>query len=95
MTAYLLTLYLVHWLLPGLVLAVVMVTVAGWMPGWRGRRPLVATWRGRFFWTLALNLSLSVAGLAVLGADGKMAMYGALAAASALAQFLMWRGWQA
>ena len=95
MTASLLALHLLQLVLPAVVLALLMVVLAGWMPGWRGRRPGVGSWLARWFWTLILNLTVVLVALAVWGADGKMAMYGALVLSSALAQFLMWRGWRA
>lgn len=94
MTAYLLTLHLLHLALPAAVLALCMVALAGWMPGWRGRRPWVTSWRARWGLTFALNLTVSLAGLVWLGADGKMSTYGALVLASVLAQFVLWRGWR-
>lgn len=94
MTAYLLALHLLHLALPAAALALFMVVLAGWMPGWRGRQPLVGGWLARWCWTLALNLAVSVAALLGWGIDGKMATYGALVLASALSQFLMWRGWR-
>ena len=95
MTAYLLALHLLHLALPAAVLALLMVGLASAMPGWRGRQPLVAGWVSRWGWTLLLNLGVASAGLVGWGADGKMATYGALVLTSALAQFLMWRGWRA
>lgn len=94
MTAYLLALHLLHLALPAAVLALLMVALAGWIFGWRTRQPLVRGWLARWAWTLLINLAVAVVGLVGWGADGKMATYGALVLASALAQFLMWRGWR-
>jgi hypothetical protein len=95
MTAYLLFLHLFHWALPAAAIAVVMVTLAGWIPGWRARRARVAGWRDRCLLTLALNLSVLAGALSAWGADAKMATYGLLLTVSALAQFVFWRGWRA
>ena len=94
MTAHLLALHLLHLVLPAAALALLMVALASAMPGWRGRDPLVGGWLARWFWTWGLNLGVSVAGLVGWGADGMMVTYGALVLASALAQWLMWRGWR-
>lgn len=93
MTAYLLTLHLLHLALPAALLALGVVVMAAWLPGWRARRPAMG-WLGRWFWTFAANLAVSAAGLALWGADGKMATYGALVGVSALAQFFLWRAWR-
>jgi hypothetical protein len=93
MTAYLFSLHLLHLVLPAALLALLVVPLAGWMPGWRSRRPGLG-WLGRWCWTFAANLAVSLAGLALWGADGKMATYGALVVVSALAQLILWRGWR-
>ena len=95
MTAFLLALHLLHLTLPPVVLAALMVALAGRMPGWRGRQPWVAGWRRRWAWTFFVNLAVQLAGLGLFQADGKMATYGAMLLASALAQFVFWRGWRA
>jgi hypothetical protein len=95
MTAYLLCLHLLQLALPAAAMALFMVALAAWMPGWRRREPWIVGWRTRWLCTFLLNMMVSLAGLVGLGADGKMATYGALALISALAQFLMWRGWRA
>ncbi len=95
MTASLLALHLLQLALPAAAMALVMVVLAAGMPGWRGRRAWVASWRARWLWTFALNLAVSVAGLLALGADGRMLTYGGLVLSSALAQWVMWRGWRA
>lgn len=95
MTAYLLTLHLLHLALPAAVLALCMVILAGWMPGWRGRRPMLTSWRARWGLTFVLNLTVSLVSLVWLGADGKMNSYGALILSSVLVQFVVWRGWRA
>ena len=93
MTAYLLTLHVLELVLPAALLALLVVSLAAWLPGWGTRRPGL-TWRGRWFWTFAANLAVSLAGLAMWGADGKMATYGALVLVSALVQFFQWRAWR-
>ncbi len=95
MTAYLLTLHLAALALPAAALAALMVGLAGWMPGWRGRRPILGGWMHRWLLTFALNLLAVVAGLLGFGVDGKIATYGALVGVSALTQFVLWRGWRA
>lgn len=95
MTAYLLLLHLAQLALPAAALAVLMVSVASWMPGWRGRQAVPVGWVARVAWTFALNLAVSVAALVTWQADGKLLAYAALVVVSALAQFVFWRGWKA
>ena len=94
MTVYLFALHLFHLVLPAAVLAVLVVTLANWLPGWRGR-PAWTGWLGLCLWTFAANLAVSAAGLSGWGADGKMATYGAMVLVSALVQFVARRGWRA
>lgn len=94
MTVYHFALHLFHLVLPAAVLAVLVVMLACWLPGWRGR----AAWTGWLrpcLWTFAANLAVSAAGLSWWGADGKMATYGAMVAVSALVQFVGRRAWRA
>jgi hypothetical protein len=93
MTVYLLALHLFHLILPAAVLAVLVVTLAGWLPGWRGRGAPTG-WLGSCLWTFAANLAVSAAGLNWWGTDGKMATYGAMVIASAVVQFGVRRGWR-
>jgi hypothetical protein len=94
MTFYLLALHLFHLILPAAVLAVLMVALANWLPGWRGRAAWTG-WLAPWLWTFAANVAVSAAGLTWWGVDGKMATYGAMAVVSALVQFVGRRGWRA
>lgn len=95
MTAYLLALHLFALALPAAAVAALMVTGAGKMPGWRGRRPLLGTWWSRWWLTFGLNLAVVATGLLMSGVDGKISTYMALLLVSALTQFVLWRGWRA
>ncbi len=94
MTVYLLSLHLLHLILPAAVLALLIVTLASALPGWRGRAAWTG-WLAPWFWTFAANLAVSVAGLIGWGVDGKMATYAAMVGASALVQFVGRRAWRA
>ena len=50
-------------------------------------------WRARFLWGFVLNTLVLLAGL-LLGATGKMYVYGALVTVSALGQFVMLGLWR-
>jgi len=55
------------------------------------RRELAgAAWRALLVWSVGAGLAVLLAGLIAFGRDGRMATYGALVAATALA--LWWRG---
>lgn len=94
MTAFLLLLHLIELALPAAVLALLMVALSAWLWPVRARSAGGLGWPARLGWTFALNLLVLVAGLLWWGADGKMATYGALLVASALAQFIMGRLWR-
>lgn len=94
MTVYLFALHLFHLILPAAVLAVLVVTLAGWLLSWRGRSAR-AGWLGLCLWTFSANLAVSAAGLSWWGADGKIVTYGVMVVVSALVQFVGRRGWRA
>lgn len=72
---------------PALGVALIAASLA--KLAWRRELAPVA-WHRLVLWAAAAGLVTLVAGLLVLGRDGKMATYGALVAASALA--LWWAG---
>ena len=56
----------------------------------RALRPVA--WRSLAAWTLTACVLVSMAGLVLLGRDGRMATYGAMVLAAAVV--LGWRGWR-
>jgi hypothetical protein len=93
MTAYLLTIHLLNLLAPAVLLAGAMALIAHRLPGWRGARPWVSTWKVRFLWGLLVNL-LVLAVSMLFGSPGKIQAYAAMLLASALAHFFMLGGWR-
>ncbi len=93
MTPYLFTVHLLNLLAPAVLLSLMMAWVAPRLPGWRGARPWVATWQGRFVWGLMLNLLVLGISL-LLGSPGKMQAYAAMLVTSAVVHFFMLRGWR-
>jgi hypothetical protein len=73
---------------PAIGLALIVPTLAKLL--WRQELRRVA-WRSLALWTLAACAAVLLAGLVLLGRDGRMATYLALVLAAALT--LWWRGW--
>lgn len=94
MTAYLLLVHFLNLLAPAVWLAVVVVTVSRWLPGFSQGRPLVAGWVKQCLIGLVVNAAVLAGGLAFFGQDGKMLTYVLLVVASALCQGILLRVWQ-
>ena len=96
MTAYLLANHLLNFVAPAFFVAWLVVAVSA---RWTARRS--SGGRGRLGWwrqfalLSGVNVLVLVAGLVLFSQDGKLLTYAALALASALAQWLLLRGWKA
>jgi hypothetical protein len=95
MTAYLLTDHLLNFLAPAAVVALLLVLFS------RVFRRFLASKRpaAQSIWAQAtiifiVNVLVLAAGLVFFGNDGKMATYAALVLASAVCQWVLWRGWK-
>lgn len=84
--------HLANFFAPALVLAPLMV-LAGHM--FWGQRAQVGGWLIPFAIQLVVCCAVLLAGLALLGRDGKMASYSALVLVSASCEWLLLRGWRA
>ena len=96
MTAYLLTNHLLNFIAPALFVALCVVLAARRWPGGRSAARSSRMGWGRQFAIVALvNVLVMVAGLVFFSQDGKLLTYAAMVLASALAQWLLMRGWKA
>ena len=93
MTAYLLANHLLNFLAPAFFVAWLVVAVSSRLPGWRSRSG--PGWRQQFALVSGVNVLVQAAGLVLFSQDGKLLTYAAMALASALAQWLLMRGWKA
>jgi hypothetical protein len=80
--------HLLNFFLPALVLGVLTATLAKGL--WRGELKGVA-WSRLAVWGVLASAAASIGGLVALGRDGRMATYGAMVVACALA--LWCAGW--
>jgi hypothetical protein len=83
--------HLVNFLAPALVLAPLMV-FAGHV--FWGKRALVGGWLVPFAIQLVVGCLVLLAGLVLLGRDGKMLTYSALVLVGASCEWLVLRGWR-
>ncbi len=94
MTAYLLLVHVLNLLAPALWVAVVVVSLSRWLPGFSKGRPVVSGWVKQCLMGVSVNVAVLVGGLALFGQDGKMLTYVLLVVASALCQGILLRAWQ-
>lgn len=89
MTATNLLGHLVNFCLPAFWMAAAAVLCGGLLAPARGAR-----WPGRLACNFAVGLAVMLLGWLLLGSDGKMATWVALAAAVALSECLLRQGWK-
>ena len=96
MTAYLLANHLLNFVAPAFFVALLVVTVSSRLPGGRNRGgPARLGWRQQLALVSGVNVLVLAGGLVFFSQDGKLLTYAAMALASALAQWLLQRGWKA
>lgn len=96
MTAYLLANHLLNFVAPAIFVALLVVAVASRLPGGRNRGGSCRLgWRQQLALVSGVNVLVLAAGLVLFSQDGKLLTYAAMALASALAQWLLQRGWKA
>ena len=83
--------HLLNFVAPALALAL-GVTLGAYF--FMKKRPPALSPRTQFAINLIVNCMVLALGLLLLGRDGKMASYAAMAVACATSQWLMARGWQ-
>ncbi len=96
MTAYLLTDHLLNFIAPAAVVALLLVLLGRIFSRFLVSKSLVA----QSIWEQAaiifiVNVLVLAAGLVFFGNDGKMATYAAMVLASAICQWILFKGWKA
>ena len=96
MTAYLLTDHLLNLLAPAAFVALMLVLLARLFSRFSKKKMAAAPglW-ARIAIIFVANVAVLVAGLVLLGSDGKMATYAAMVVVAALGQWLLGRHWKA
>ena len=95
MTAYLLLDHILNFLAPAAALALLLVLLS--LPFSRflaSKKPLSQSIYAQAAIIFIVNVLVLAAGLVLFGNDGKMATYAALVLASAVCQWVLWRGWR-
>ena len=95
MTAYLLLDHILNFLAPAAALALLVVLLS--RPFSRflaSKKPLSQSIYAQAAIIFIVNVLVLAAGLVLFGNDGKMATYAALVLASAVCQWVLWRGWR-
>ncbi|MFZ2857093.1 hypothetical protein [Acidovorax sp.] len=82
----------VNFMAPAAALALMLVLGGRWI---RPKGQPMLTWRAQIALHFVVGCAVLVAGLVVLGRDGKMLTYAALALACASCQWVLVRGWRA
>ena len=95
MTAYLLANHLLNFIAPAVFMAVLLVVSSRLFAGLFGlKRPLTHSWRAQLAINFVVGVMVLVAGLVLLGRDGKMLTYLLLALAMAASQWWLIGGWK-
>ena len=96
MTAYLLTNHLLNFIAPAAGVALLLVLLSRLGFGlFRSKQPLAETWWAQTAIIFIVGVGILIAGLLLLGRDGKMMTYAALVLGSAVCQWVLVRGWKA
>ncbi|MES2945250.1 MAG: hypothetical protein V4772_20480 [Pseudomonadota bacterium] len=95
MTAYLFIVHLLNFIAPAIFVALALMLLAQFMGRFfKRKRPALHSWRAQLAIIFAVNLTVLVFGLLLFGNDAKMATYAVLVLGSALAHWVLGRGWQ-
>ena len=95
MTAYLLADHLLNFLAPALVVALLLMLFGRLVARiWRPKTPPAQSIYAQAAIIFIVNALVLAAGLVLFGNDGKMATYAAMVLASAISQWVLWRGWR-
>ena len=95
MTAYLLLDHILNFLAPAAALALLLVLLSQIFSRFlASKKPLSQSIYAQAAIIFIVNVLVLSAGLVLFGNDGKMATYAALVLASAVCQWVLWRGWQ-
>jgi hypothetical protein len=95
MTAYLLLDHILNFLAPAAAVALLLVLISRFFSRFlASKKPLAQSIFGQAAIIFIVNVLLLAAGLVLFGNDGKMATYAAMVLASAVCQWVLWRGWR-
>ena len=95
MTAYLLLDHILNFLAPAAALALLLVLLGRIFSRFlASKKPLTQSISAQAAIIFIVNVLVLAAGLVLFGNDGKMATYAALVLASAVCQWVLWRGWR-
>jgi hypothetical protein len=95
MSAYLLINHLLNFMAPAALLALLLVVLPPLFFGFfRSKRPPVESWRVQVAINFVVGVLVLVAGLVLLGRDGKMLTYVGLVLAAATSQWLQMGCWK-
>jgi hypothetical protein len=95
MTAYLLLDHMLNFLAPAAAVALLLVLISRFFSRFlTSKKPLTQSIPGQAAIIFIVNVLVLTAGLVLLGNDGKMATYAAMVLASAVCQWVLWRGWR-
>ena len=95
MTAYLLANHLLNFVAPAALMAVLLLAFSRVFPGVFGsKRPFTHSWRAQLAINFVVGVLMLVAGMVLLGRDGKMLTYLALVFAMAAGQWWQLGGWK-
>ena len=95
MSAYLLINHLLNFIAPAALLALLLVGLPRLFFGFfASKRPFVQSWWAQVAINFVVGVLVLVAGLVLLGRDGKMLTYAGLVLATATSQWLLLGGWK-
>ena len=96
MTAYLLLDHILNFLAPAAIMALLLVLSSRFFSRFlASKRPVAQSMHVQVAIIFIVNVLVLAAGLVLFGNDGKMATYAAMVLASAVCQWVLWRGWKA
>jgi hypothetical protein len=95
MTAYLLTNHLLNFVAPAVAVAVLLLLLASAFSGlFKRKRSSSHGWWAQAAIISGVNLIVLATGLAVFGADAKIATYAAMVFGAALCHWFLGKGWK-